>query len=59
MVAEAGFDLKIRVTEFATSLKAAEDGDYELYLIGWERPHRSGRQLLCPSRLRRAQNNGK
>jgi peptide/nickel transport system substrate-binding protein len=35
MVAEAGFDLKIRVTEFATSLKAAEDGDYELYLIGW------------------------
>ena len=35
MVAEAGFDLKIRVTEFATSLKAAEDGNYELFLIGW------------------------
>ena len=35
MLAETGFDLKIRVTEFATSLKAAEDGDYELYLIGW------------------------
>ena len=35
MAAEAGFDLKIRVTEFATSLKQAEDGDYQLYLIGW------------------------
>ena len=35
MAAEAGFDLKIRVTEFATSLKQAEDGDYQLFLIGW------------------------
>jgi peptide/nickel transport system substrate-binding protein len=35
MVAETGFDLKIRVTEFATSLKQAEDGNYELFLIGW------------------------
>ena len=35
MAAEAGFDLKIRVTEFATSLKAAEQGDYQAYLIGW------------------------
>ncbi len=35
MVAEAGFDLKIRVTEFATSLKQSEQGDYQVYLIGW------------------------
>jgi peptide/nickel transport system substrate-binding protein len=35
MAAEAGFDLKIRVTEFATSLKQGEDGDYQLFLIGW------------------------
>jgi peptide/nickel transport system substrate-binding protein len=35
MAAEAGFDLKIRVTEFATSLKQAEDGDYQVFLIGW------------------------
>jgi peptide/nickel transport system substrate-binding protein len=35
MAAEAGFDLKIRVTEFATSLKQGEDGDYQLYQIGW------------------------
>src|SRR6185312_9124090 len=35
MAAEAGFDLKIRVTEFATSLKTAEQGDYQMYFIGW------------------------
>jgi peptide/nickel transport system substrate-binding protein len=35
MAAEAGFDLKIRVTEFATSLKQGEDGAYQVYLIGW------------------------
>ncbi len=35
MVAEAGFDVKIRVTEFATSLKEAEDGKYQAFLIGW------------------------
>ncbi len=35
MAAEAGFDVKIRVTEFATSIKSAEDGDYQLYEFGW------------------------
>ena len=35
MAAEAGFDMKIRVTEFATSLNAAEAGEYQAYLIGW------------------------
>ena len=35
MAAEAGFDLKIRVTEFATSLKQAEDGNFQVFLIGW------------------------
>jgi len=35
MAAEAGFDLKIRVTEFATSLKQSEDGNYQVFLIGW------------------------
>jgi peptide/nickel transport system substrate-binding protein len=35
MAAEAGFDLKIRVTEFATSLTAAERGEYQMYFIGW------------------------
>ena len=35
MAAEAGFDLKIRVTEFATSLKQAEAGEYQAFLLGW------------------------
>jgi peptide/nickel transport system substrate-binding protein len=35
MAAEAGFDMRIRVTEFATSLKAAEAGEYQAFLIGW------------------------
>ena len=35
MAAEAGFDLKIRVTEFATSLKQAEAGEYQAMLLDW------------------------
>jgi peptide/nickel transport system substrate-binding protein len=35
MAAEAGFDLKIRITEFATSITQAESGEFQLYLIGW------------------------
>ena len=35
MAREAGFDMKIRVTEFATSLKEAEQGRFQAYFIGW------------------------
>jgi peptide/nickel transport system substrate-binding protein len=35
MAAEAGFDIKIRVTEFATSLKQAEAGEYQAYMLAW------------------------
>jgi len=35
MAAEVGIDMKIRVTEFATSLKQGEQGEYQAYLIGW------------------------
>jgi peptide/nickel transport system substrate-binding protein len=43
MTAEAGFDVKIRVTEFATSLKQAEAGDYHAYLLAWSgRPDPDG-----------------
>jgi peptide/nickel transport system substrate-binding protein len=35
MAAEAGFDLKIRLIEFATSLKQAQAGEYQLFLLGW------------------------
>jgi peptide/nickel transport system substrate-binding protein len=43
MVAEAGFDLKLQVTEFASSLDAADRGDFEVYLGGWSgRPDPDG-----------------
>jgi len=35
MAAEAGFDLKLRVTEFATSLNEGEKGNYQLYFLAW------------------------
>ena len=35
MAAEIGINMKIRVTEFATSLKQAEAGEYEAYLLAW------------------------
>ena len=31
----AGFDVKIRAMEFASSLAAARSGDFQAYLIGW------------------------
>ncbi|HEX4366734.1 MAG TPA: ABC transporter substrate-binding protein [Rhodopila sp.] len=35
MVRDAGFDLKINLIEFASSLAAATRGDFQSYLIGW------------------------
>ena len=35
MAAEAGFEVKIRSLEFASSLQAAYQGDFQVYLIGW------------------------
>jgi peptide/nickel transport system substrate-binding protein len=35
MAAEIGIDMKIRVTEFATSLKQAEEGSFQAYLLAW------------------------
>src|SRR5499426_1566497 len=35
MAAEIGINMKIRVTEFATSLKQAEQGNYQAYLLAW------------------------
>jgi peptide/nickel transport system substrate-binding protein len=35
MTSETGFDMKIRVTEFATSLKQAEAGEYQAYMLAW------------------------
>jgi peptide/nickel transport system substrate-binding protein len=35
MAAEVGFDMKIRVTEFATSLKESEAGRFQAFLVAW------------------------
>jgi peptide/nickel transport system substrate-binding protein len=35
MAADIGINVKIRVTEFATSLKQAEAGEYQAYLLAW------------------------
>ena len=35
MAAEAGFDVHIQAIEFASSLQAAQRGDYQAYMIGW------------------------
>ncbi len=35
MAKEAGFDVKIQSTEFATSLNLADKGQYEAYLLAW------------------------
>jgi peptide/nickel transport system substrate-binding protein len=35
MAGEAGFDVKLRVTEFATSLNEAEAGRFQAFQIGW------------------------
>src|SRR6201996_1533772 len=35
MVAEAGFDLKIRVVEFATTFKEAQAGNFQIFQINW------------------------
>jgi peptide/nickel transport system substrate-binding protein len=35
MVKEAGFDVKIQSTEFATSLNLADKGDFDAYVLAW------------------------
>jgi peptide/nickel transport system substrate-binding protein len=43
MTKEAGFDVRLQTTEFASSLQAAQKGDFEAFLIGWSgRPDPDG-----------------
>jgi peptide/nickel transport system substrate-binding protein len=43
MAAEAGFDVKLQVMEFASTLDAEDRGDFEVYLSGWSgRPDPDG-----------------
>ena len=46
MAKEAGFDVKIQSTEFATSLNTGRQGRLRGLRAGLERPRRSGRQRL-------------
>ena len=47
MAAEVGFDMKIRVTEFATSLKQAEAGEYQAFVLAWSgRPDPDGNSFI-------------
>jgi peptide/nickel transport system substrate-binding protein len=43
MAREAGFDVKIQTSEFATSLNMADKGDFEAYVLAWSgRPDPDG-----------------
>lgn len=43
MTREAGFDVRINLMEFASSLNAAERGDFEAYILAWSgRPDPDG-----------------
>ncbi len=35
MARDAGFDIKIQATEFATSINLADKGEYEAYVLAW------------------------
>jgi peptide/nickel transport system substrate-binding protein len=59
MLAEAGFDLRIVATEFASALQAGVRGDYQTYLSGWSgRPDPDG-NVWTFLHSRGAQNDGK
>ena len=58
MAAEAGFDMKIRVTEFATSLKEAEQGRFQAYFIGWSGRVDPDGNIFVFMKTKSPQNNG-
>ena len=58
MAAEAGFDMKIRVTEFATSLKEAEQGRFQAYFIGWSGRVDPDGNIFVFMKTKAPQNNG-
>ena len=59
MVREAGFELRLNATEFATSLQAATRGEFELYLVGWSGRVDIDGNLWAFSHSRGAQNDGR
>lgn len=59
MAAEAGFEVTIRAMEFASSLQAAQRGDFEAYLVGWSGRTDPDGNLWNFVHTRGAQNDGK
>jgi len=59
MAREAGFDVRLNATEFATSLQAAARGEFELYLVGWSGRVDMDGNLYAFSHSRGAQNDGR
>ncbi len=58
MVRDAGFEVKINLVEFATSLSAASQGDFEAYLIGWSGRTDPDGNLYTFLKTGQAQNDG-
>jgi peptide/nickel transport system substrate-binding protein len=58
MAAEVGFDMKIRVTEFATSLKEAEQGRFQAYFVGWSGRVDPDGNVFVFKKTKAPQNNG-
>lgn len=59
MVKEAGFDLRLRAMEFASSLQAAARGDFETYLVGWSGRTDPDGNIYSFSRSGGGQNDGR
>jgi len=59
MAREAGFDVRLNATEFATSLQAAARGEFEMYLVGWSGRVDMDGNLYAFSHSRGAQNDGR
>ena len=59
MAGEAGFQVTVRAMEFASSLQAAQRGDFEAYLVGWSGRTDPDGNLWNFVHSRGAQNDGK
>ena len=59
MVAEAGFTLQLRAMEFASSLQAAQRGDFQTYLVGWSGRTDPDGNIYSFSRTGGGQNDGR
>jgi peptide/nickel transport system substrate-binding protein len=59
MAREAGFDITLRAMEFASSLQAAQRGDFQLYLIGWSGRTDPDGNIHAFMHTRGGQNDGK